>query len=392
MTHVSKTARLWIGGIAAAGMVALAPVGALAAGGWSIVASPDATGRANSDLSDVSCPTPNDCWAVGYSSTTPFTDSQTLIENWSGSSWAAVPSPNATSNDALFGVTCHSANDCWAVGEATSGLGVQTTLTEHWDGGAWTIVASPNVAASSNLLASVICTSPNDCWTVGYSDNGTTSQTLIEHWQGGKNAAWSIVASPNPVTGQDNVLQDVTCNSPKDCWAVGYSGPHFSNAAVTLIEHWDGAAWTAVSSPNPSPTDLLVSVDCTSPKDCWAAGSQLSGTYQTLTDHWDGAAWTVVSSADTSVAQNNYLYDVACASPHDCWAVGIYLNGTNYQTLTQHWDGTSWTIAPSPNTSSSQSNYLYGLTCQGPACWAVGNSTDTLGNDHTLTEQLAHSH
>ena len=32
------------------------------------------------------------------------------------------------------------------------------------------------------------------------------------------------------------------------------------------------------------------------------------------------------------------------------------LNGGAYQTLIEHWDGTSWTVVPSPNTSESASN------------------------------------
>jgi hypothetical protein len=73
-----------------------------------------------------------DCWAVGYY----FTGSvvQTLIERWDGTSWAIVTSPNpsASLNNLLYGVTCVSASDCWAMGYYTTANGVDQTLAEHY--------------------------------------------------------------------------------------------------------------------------------------------------------------------------------------------------------------------------------------------------------------------
>jgi len=384
MEHLSKSARLWIGGIVAGGMLALAPAGALAAGGWSIVTSPNASGVPSSDLSSVACANGNECWAVGFTSVTNvFADNQTLIERWNGHTWVVVASPNATANDSLLAATCKSEKDCWAVGIASNGTNNQT-LIEHWNGAFWSIVSSPNAGTGDNILDGVACSSSNDCWAVGYS--GTPAQTLAEHWNGG---SWTIVSSPSPVVGQDNILASVSCAAPTSCWAVGYAGPVGSNLALTLIEHWNGETWTALSnSPNPSPTDdLLVGVTCQSDSSCWAVGSQGGvGGLQTLTERWDGHSWTAVSSANTTPLMQNIFYDVACASAHNCWAVGIYQSAAT-QTLTEHWDGTSWTIALSQNTSSAENNYLFGATCtSGAVCWSVGNSTDGAGFDHTLVE------
>jgi hypothetical protein len=56
--------------------------------------------------------------------------------------------------------------------------------------------------------------------------------------------------------------------------------------------------------------------------------------------------------------------------------------------MTAHWDGQAWTIVPSQDTSSTQNNYLYGVTCLADsACWTAGNSTDNTNNDHTLIER-----
>src|SRR5947207_12562352 len=73
-----------------------------------------------------------------------------------GAAWSIVSSPNtsATQDNFLSDVTCTSASDCWAVGG---------TLIEHWNGTTWSIVTSPNTGGVSG----VTCTSPSDCCAVG---------------------------------------------------------------------------------------------------------------------------------------------------------------------------------------------------------------------------------
>ena len=66
----------------------------------------------------------------------------------------------------------------------------------------------------------------------------------IEQWNG---TAWSIVSSPTISDGDeiDNLvnLVSVTCTSVSQCWNVGV------NNGLTLIEQWNGTAWSIVSHP-----------------------------------------------------------------------------------------------------------------------------------------------
>src|SRR5207249_11851701 len=106
-----------------------------------------------------------------------------------------------------------------------------------------------------------------------------------------------------------------------------------------------------------------------------AHGTSATG-HQPLIAHWDGTSWAVVSSPNTSVMHDTVLRAVTCVSASDCWAVGDYYNGTvstPFQTLIEHWDGTSWAIVTSPDTSATTDNVLYGVTCVSASdCWAVG--------------------
>jgi hypothetical protein len=339
---------------------------------WSVVPSPNTGLPTSNVLNSVTCVLASDCWSVGYYVGTSSGTFQTLIEHWNGTAWAIVPSPNAsTSTNVLTGVTCVSASECWAVGYYASST--YQTLVERWDGTAWTIVSSPSTSAQINRLTGVTCASSSECWAVGYY-GADPFQTLIERWDG---SAWTIVSSPN-INGGTNVLNGVTCASASDCWAVGYYG----TTNLTLIERWDGTAWAIVSSPNYIPSqptrdpypNVLEAVTCVSASECWAVGYYaIFQTNQTLIERWDGTAWTIVTSPNTSAPQPNILTGVTCSSASECWAAGSYLANTN-QTLIERWDGTSWAIVSSPNISSTpQDNYLLGVICpSASACWAVG--------------------
>ena len=334
---------------------------------WSIVTSPNTSSKGNY-LSDVTCTSVSDCWAVGFY-TLPGYIAQTLIEHWNGTTWSIVTSPNAstTQDNGLHGVTCASASDCWAVGD---------TLIEHWNGTAWSIAAAPNAGE----LSGITCTTASDCWGVGSYRVGLYSQTLIEHWNG---KAWSIVTSPNTSSTQLNSLSRVTCTSASNCWAVGdyYNFSIIRNQPHhTLIEHWNGAAWSIVTSPNASDTfNTLSDVTCTSASDCWAIGAA-------LIEHWNGIAWSIVNWPGAT--HDDDLHDVTCASASDCWAVGSSFNGDAWETLTAHWNGTRWSIASSPNNATVE-NYLNGVTCASASdCWAVGYYWDYGDNAyHTLIER-----
>ena len=58
--------------------------------------------------------------------------------------------------------------------------------------------------------------SPSDAWAVGFYQDTGLDQTLIEHWDG---SAWTVVPSPN-VAEFDNVLNAVRAKSATDIWAV----------------------------------------------------------------------------------------------------------------------------------------------------------------------------
>jgi hypothetical protein len=321
---------------------------------------------------------------------------QTLIERWNGNTWSIFPSPNVgAGGNLLEGVTCTSAANCWAVGYYFNASSVAQTLVERWDGTAWSVVASNNSSSSqNNYLYDVTCASAATCWAVGSFFNGSFTQTLIERWDG---TSWAIATSP----ALAYYLNGVACTSASDCWAVGAYYPTGSSHAQTLTEHWDGTSWTLVSSPNPTDVgdNYLSSVTCPSAAVCWAVGYY--DPYGTggevafpFIERWNGASlcpscpsWSIFTSPSIGVA---YLTDVTCSSESQCWAVGYGIDpdATNpaYYTVIEQWDGSSWQLVTSPNRPSPNNNYLNSVACASASeCWAVGNSYYNQNGPHSQT-------
>jgi hypothetical protein len=230
-----SVARLTIAGILAVAF-AITNINAASAGGWAVVDSPN-QGSGSSYLFGVACISSMSCTAVGYYLPAGSTIAQTLVESWNGTAWTITPSPNQGSgNNVLNAVACASSVSCVAVGYFEF-PGRLETLVETWNGTTWTITPSPNVGADSNELNGVACLTSTSCVAVGsYQDASLANQTLVETWNG---SAWTVAISPNRASAA-NALEGISCKSATSCIAVGYS--QGSSIAQTLVESWNGTA------------------------------------------------------------------------------------------------------------------------------------------------------
>jgi hypothetical protein len=297
----------------------------------------------------------------------------------SASGWATVGSPNRGGGDGLQAVSCTSSINCTAVGSYATGLGFDRTLVENWNGSTWTIVSSRNQGTGENVLDGVSCISSTRCVAVGWytvAPNGGV-QTLVERWNG---SAWSITASPNMSSGVGayDRLSAVSCTSRTSCTAVG----DYINTSTyqTLVESWDGLTWTIVASPNEGENyDHLNGVSCTSLTSCVAVGRYFQNGDQTLVESWNGSTWTIVASPNQGPS---HLTSVSCTNSTTCVAVGGSSNGT----LVESWNGSAWTTVTSPN-GGSLYNDLAAVSCtSSTTCVAVGDYYTSSLPNQTLVE------
>jgi hypothetical protein len=363
---------------------------------WAIQPTPSPPGATGSELQEVSCTSASACTAAGYYDTGTGPDTgtapATLAERWNGTAWAIqpTPSPPGATDSVLYGVSCTTASACTATGASFTSGGIGVTLTERWHGTAWAIQPTPSPrGASDSTLVGVSCTSASACTATGFYDTSTGHATLAERWNG---TAWAIQPTPSPRGASDSALVGVSCTSASACTATGYYNTS-TGTELTLAERWNGAAWAIQPTSNPGGANgsALEGVSCTSASACTATGSYntSTGTELTLAERWNGTAWAIQHTPNprgTHVI--GILVGVSCTSASACTATGSYYASTGQGTLAERWNGTAWTIQPTPNPHGNLGSYVYAVSCtSASACTAAGTYVTSTGTGTTLAER-----
>jgi hypothetical protein len=311
----------------------------------------------NSYFNGVSASGPTEAWAVGTYSDGHALD-HPLAEQWNGSTWSLATVPQPAGQQATFNAVADlGPDDAWAVGTSFSGgVGaspVGSTLIEQWNGTSWTIVPSPNavpvVNGNANTLDAVAGTGPDDIWAAGwYLENDLNILTMLfEHWDG---TSWSVVKTP---IVQDAIITSLTAVSSDNVWAVGSFA-----ANGNLSAHWNGTKWTLVKTPNvtnggPLAQNELTAVSSDSTQDVWASGYVFNVNDANFAEpfvlHWNGTAWSVTMTPNVG-SEGSRLRGIDVVSSTDVWGVGQeQLNNGSILTLTEQFNGSTWTIMPSPD-------------------------------------------
>src|SRR5262249_52251401 len=88
---------------------------------------------------------------------------------------------------------------------------------------------------------------------------------------------------------------------------------------------------------------------------------------------------------------DNSFGSISASAPKDVWTVGNFLpddpnaNPDATLSLAAHFDGTSWSITPTPN-AGPNFNTLFGVKATGGQAWAVGGRQDDGFHDRALVE------
>ncbi len=211
-----------------------------------------------------------------------------------------------------------------------------------------------------------------------------------------QSCAWSATpvtypASTIPATsaGSYDTLSGIAAITPNDLWAVGSYATHLTTSGwpynAVFVEHSDGKQWTPYSAPDALDAgkfsgDSLSAVAGSSATDIWAVGmigntgDSLTPPSQTLTEHFNGSSWSIVNAPDAYLGSSqgsDDLSGVAVLSPSNAWAVGtaawnssLAIDSSFTMGLVEHWDGTRWNVVTLPSPVPS-------LTA---AAWSILNS------------------
>ena len=114
------------------------------------------------------------------------------------------------------------------------------------------------------------------------------------------------------------------------------------------------------------------------------------GDSRALVETWNGSAWSIQSSPAETLRHGG-LNGVTCISISFCVAVGINspTRSAFGHALVETWNGSRWTLRPTPLVSKRGSS-LQGVSCSTPdACIAVGSYTLNIGPPYEERRALA---
>jgi hypothetical protein len=380
-------------GVATAAVAVIASVAA-AAGSWTIVPSPN-PGAANS-IGGLVAFSPTEIWGVGSASSSSYAGchGRTLAARYNGTAFVEVPAPPTAICASVNGVAGNSTSDIWAVGSTNEG---RDTHLRHYNGTTWATVAGASIQVPpsggrrhrSTTLNGVVSLGSADVWAVGNAEYADfTNNTLVEHWNGAK---WTLVPA---AAASGSALRGVGVVGPSDIWAVGSGGASGSASLSTLAEHWNGSKWSVVPSANNDKLNYLRGVSAVASNDVWAVGDAIKDSFDGISvshgliEHWNGTAWTIVPSPKVGKG-NNSLTAVAARSARDVWAVGFFDDITGdipiRHTLVEHWNGSTWSVVASPNAGGGD-NWFTAVVAPAGTTQAFASGTSAAG---TLVERFA---
>ena len=229
--------------------------------------------------------------------------------------------------------------------------------------GGWTTVSIPATGNNTDLHG-VFALTNTDAWAVGQqfvAAGQAPAPPAIYHWNG---AAWSLVSSP--ALSFPSGLSAVSASSASDAWAVG--GERVGRTNETLFEHWNGTAWS-VDTADTVPGGLGAVLDL-SPTNAYAVGHANGSILQ----HWNGTSWGPVTIPDSSFATPGGGQDISATSASDIWLVGTSVG----QAEALHFNGTAWTVVPMaqpPASPDGSTTEIGAVTAISPTnAWAVGEA------------------
>jgi len=280
-------------------------------------------------LSDIACPSPRICVAVGQSSGVGGGTGSVLSTQDAGTTWTPQTIPAGISD--VTSVDCRIGGRCTASAVLS---GRVTALSAPTPNSSW--VAGGPFPSTVSAVTGLSCTDSSHCWASGTSPVDTAHMSGVVAFTADGGTTWALQSVPNAI----GVLSDISCTAASDsgasgsggsaiervpCTAVGTTATSVVSArtgqGVVLTTSNGGSAWTSV--PVTATSAALHSVTCDAGP-CVAAGTTVASSAQagivilaraagTSPATWRKAAVTTVAFP---------LTGVACRSLSSCVVVG----------------------------------------------------------------------
>jgi photosystem II stability/assembly factor-like uncharacterized protein len=265
-------------------LLAASPASAAGTFVWSTQASYPAV----PGISDISCPSTQVCYAVGYNSSgTP--DLYQTIDT--GQDWTYATLPAAAGGT----IACPSTSTCYVGGPAD-------VLVTQDGGQSWTDRSLP----ANDFEVQLACTTTSTCYVLAFD---LTGYALLVTTDAG--ATWSAAGLPAAASVDAGPGAALACPATGECLLAGDDGN--GNAAI-LATNDSGGTWTTTASFGPGNLDSVV---CPSTTTCYATGSASTPPFDTIAAQTTdgGQAWSSITAPQGDI--------LACPSTTTCYAATI---------------------------------------------------------------------
>ncbi len=203
-----------------------------------------------------------------------------------------------------------------------------------------------------------------------------------------------------PANTSHGVMRDVDVVSATDAWAVGEARITASSGwnTIPVVRRFDGTTWNSVAVPIPetypgTSNAGLLAVAAVSPTDVWAAGFQVIqapsgfvGTHM-LVMHFDGSSWSIVPTPIPDGSSGDYVEGIEVVSKDDIWFVGDWMEPIKRPALAMRWTGSGFTIYDTPYFLTGGHGLKRASAVSKNDVWAVGGGHD---NDWLLATYILH--
>ena len=283
-----------------------------------------------------------------------------LVEQWDGSSWTEVGDLNTGRYGAAGGLY-----NSALVFQGTNGT--RQTLTEFWDGTSWTEVAdtaqakqdvSGAGASSSAALSAGGYITNFSATSEEFTTAPVTAAILTEgsiFLSGGTTLkgfgkAAGIPAATFASGGSLNTARGYHGGAGTDHEALLAFGGN-TGSATAITEQYNGSSWTEVSDLNTARANVTGFGSSTA-----AIAGNGSTPTKVETESWDGSSWTEIAEtnfprSDSTGAGTQTSGMIATGTPVP-GNPSLQPGGTS--TVTETWNGTSWTEVGDTNTKRLQ--------------------------------------
>ncbi|MEV7003556.1 hypothetical protein AB0N62_38650 [Streptomyces sp. NPDC093982] len=244
----------------------------------------------------------------------------------------------------------------WAVGYNLKSYDEVEHVALRWDGTAW---KQESTMPDGVFPTTLTVTAVDDIWAAG--------STLV-HWDG---KAWTEERAAKDPAGW--VIPEALASAPDgSVWSAGRAMGMGVKTGVPSIQSWDGKRWVRHELPATGNGELN-GIVALSKDDVWAVGasyaSDAESDQEPLALHFDGTTWTEARLPGTS-SHATWLSGLAAPSAKDLWAVGGSFTKTGDQPYALHYDGKAWKRTATPDVPDGRLRAV-GQAANG-SVWAVG--------------------